>query len=136
MKKAICIGVLLLAPLALTGCDEQKAMNNVIVAIEGVDTGATALYGSLQIAYMGGQIPDEKWVLFLSAWTKYEALHQTAEDIVTTWKAGAGKPPVERLTAILKNLNVLIKELQSLCLNVELIESSPARSVNERTAAE
>jgi DNA-directed RNA polymerase subunit beta len=35
-----------------------------------------------------------------------------------------------------ESFNVLIKELQSLCLNVELMETIPERSTGERTAAE
>jgi DNA-directed RNA polymerase subunit beta len=35
-----------------------------------------------------------------------------------------------------ESFNVLIKELQSLCLNVELVETGPGRSTTERTAAE
>lgn len=114
MKRILCVLILLLLPLCLTACDEQKTINAIRVGQTATNAAGQALYASLSLAHAAGQISDARWQQFLSAWNKYVAANQLLTDGLATWESGVGKPPLERLQALLTNLNVLITDIRAL----------------------
>ncbi len=93
-------------------------------------------------AQFGGQRLGEMEVWAMEAYGAAYALQEfltvKSDDVMgrTRMYESIVKGDYQLESGLPESFNVLIKELQSLCLNVELIESSPLRSATERTAAE
>ncbi len=114
MKRILCVTALLLLPLALTSCDEQRTIDTIRTGQTAVRAAGEALYASLNLAHATGQLSDEKWAAFLKLWQKYATADQLLTDGLATWEPGAGKPLLERLQALFANLNTLIADINSL----------------------
>jgi len=93
-------------------------------------------------AQFGGQRLGEMEVWAMEAYGAAYALQEfltvKSDDVMgrTRMYESIVKGEFQLEAGLPESFNVLIKELQSLCLNVELIETGPERSAGERTAAE
>ena len=93
-------------------------------------------------AQFGGQRLGEMEVWAMEAYGASYALQEfltvKSDDVMgrTRMYESIVKGEFQLEAGLPESFNVLIKELQSLCLNVELIETGPERSMGERTAAE
>jgi DNA-directed RNA polymerase subunit beta len=93
-------------------------------------------------AQFGGQRLGEMEVWSMEAYGAAYALQEfltvKSDDVMgrTRMYESIVKGDFQLEAGLPESFNVLIKELQSLCLNVELIETGPERSMGERSAAE
>ncbi|MCL2822474.1 MAG: DNA-directed RNA polymerase subunit beta [Polyangiaceae bacterium] len=93
-------------------------------------------------AQFGGQRLGEMEVWAMEAYGAAHALQEfltvKSDDVMgrTRMYESIVKGEFKLEAGLPESFNVLIKELQSLCLNVELVESGPERSLTERSAAE
>ena len=93
-------------------------------------------------AQFGGQRLGEMEVWAMEAYGAAYALQEfltvKSDDVMgrTRMYESIVKGDYQLEAGLPESFNVLIKELQSLCLNVELIETSAGRATTERTAAE
>ena len=92
-------------------------------------------------AQFGGQRLGEMEVWAMEAYGAAHALQEfltvKSDDVMgrTRMYESIVKGDFQLEAGLPESFNVLIKELQSLCLNVELIETAPERSIVDRTSA-
>ena len=114
MRNIVSILAILCLLAAGSACDEKKTIAAIRTGQATAQTLAVSTYTAVTLLHTGGKITDEQWAKFEAVYQRYATANTLLTTALAAWDSGVGKPTVERITALLGDLNAIITDLQAL----------------------